>query len=120
MRRILIALEASALMASFASAQTATTTEMFVTADPTDILSDGDNNSIGEIKDLIIADGQLTGYIVSVGGFLGMGEQYVVVSPASVQVNYSETDKKWSAKMMATKEQLKNAAEFKYEGPWSK
>ncbi|WOC14580.1 PRC-barrel domain-containing protein [Pseudochrobactrum sp. MP213Fo] len=133
MRRILIALATSAAMVSFASAQTATTTstttEMFVTAKPTDVLSynliglnivDAENNTIGEIKDLIISEGQLTGYIVSVGGFLGIGEKYVIVSPESVQVNYAEADKKWTAVMAATKEQVEKATEFKYEGRWAK
>ena len=133
MRRILIALAASAAMVSFASAQTATTTatptEMFVTAQPTDVLSynlvglnivDGEDKTIGEIKDLIISEGQLSGFIVSVGGFLGMGEKYVIVSPASITVTYSETDKKWAAKMSATKEAVEKAPEFKYEGRWAK
>lgn len=131
MRRLLIAAVATAALMSFATAQTATTTttNVFVTAKPTDVLSynliglnivNGENNTIGEIKDLIISDGQLSGYIVSVGGFLGMGEKYVIVSPASVEVNYSEGDKKWSATMQATKEQLENAAAFKYEGRWAK
>jgi len=44
-------------------------------------LVDGRQNTVGEIKDIVIANGQLAGYIVSVGGFLGMGERYVVVKP---------------------------------------
>lgn len=136
MRRIIMAAAATAALVSFANAQTAapttateTSTEVFVTAKPTDVLSynlvglnitNGDDTNIGEIKDLIISDGQLAGYIVSVGGFLGVGEKYVIVSPASVEVVYSETDKKWSAKMNATKEELEKAPEFKYEGRWAK
>ncbi|WP_113385416.1 PRC-barrel domain-containing protein [Rhizobium sp. SYY.PMSO] len=133
MRRLLLALAATAALATAASAQTATATttiaDMFLTAKPTDILSynliglniqNGDKENIGEIKDLIISNGQLAGYIVSVGGFLGMGERYVIVSPASVKVTYSEADKKWTATMAATKDELKTAPEFKYEGRWAK
>lgn len=144
MRRIILALAATAAMASFAHAQTApapapaapaatapaaTSTETFVVAKPTDVLSynlvglnihNGQDENIGEIKDLIISDGMLTGYIVSVGGFLGIGERYVIVSPASVEIVYNETDKKWSAKMDTTKDALNAAPEFKYEGRWGK
>lgn len=133
MRRFLLALAATAALATAASAQTTTATttlaDVFLTAKPTDVLSynliglniqSGDKENVGEIKDLIISNGQLAGYIVSVGGFLGMGERYVIVSPASVKVTYNETDKKWSATMPATKEELMKAPEFKYEGRWAK
>jgi len=133
MRRLLLALAATIALATTASAQTATATttiaDMFLTAKPTDVLSynliglniqNGDKENVGEIKDLIISDGQLAGYIVSVGGFLGMGERYVIVAPSSVKVTYNESDKKWTAAMKATKDELKNAPEFKYEGRWAK
>lgn len=131
MRRLIIALAATGALMSGAYAQTAVTTtpELFVTAQPTDVLSynlvglnitNGENENIGEIKDLIISDGKLAGYIVSVGGFLGMGERYVIVEPSSVKVNYIEDEKKWTATMAATKEQLKTAPEFKYEGRWGR
>lgn len=153
MRRIILALAATAAMASFAHAQSAssapaetapapmapaassptatapvTASEVFVIAKPTDVLSynlvgltitDPAKSTIGEIKDLIISDGMLSGYVVSVGGFLGMGEKYVVVSPDAVNIIYSEPDKKWSASMDTTKEALKSAPEFKYEGRWA-
>ncbi len=47
-------------------------------------ITDAENNTVGEIKDLAIVHEKLVGYIVSVGGFLGMGERYVAVSPSSV------------------------------------
>ncbi|MCY1312817.1 PRC-barrel domain protein [compost metagenome] len=106
-----------------------TQTEVFVTAKPTDVLSynlvglnilNGDNTNIGEIKDLIISNAQLTGYIVSVGGFLGVGEKYVVVSPEAVDITYFDDEKKWSAVMNSTKEEIQKAPEFKYEGRWAK
>lgn len=102
---------------------------MFVTAHPTDILSynlvglnitNNANESIGEIKDLILSNGALAGYIVSVGGILGLGEHYVIVNPKAVQVIYLENDNKWTATMDATKEQLQSAPAFTYDGRWKK
>lgn len=101
----------------------------FVTAQPSDILSyniiglnitnDADE-TVGEIKDLIISNNMLAGYIVSVGGFLGLGERYAIVSPDAVSIQYNETDKKWTARMATTKELLKEAPEFRYEGRWQR
>jgi hypothetical protein len=79
-------------------------------------LTNAHNDTVGEIKDLVIAKGALKGYILSVGGFLGMGDHYVEVTPASVSINYDTNDKKWKGMINATKDQLKAAPEFKYEG----
>lgn len=131
MRRILITSLATAAMITFAHAQTVTTTEteVFVTAQPTDVLSsnvvglnvsDAEGTVFGEIKDLIVSDNGLAGYIISVGGFLGIGEKYVIVSPQSVNITYVADDKTWQATMSATKEEVEKAPEFKYEGRWEK
>ena len=133
MRNMIIAIASAAVLSTAAYAQTATTStavkEVYVTAKPTDVLTsnlidlnvtNGANEKIGEIKDVVMANGQVAGYILSVGGFLGIGEHYVVVSPAAVKVNYNETDKKWSAVMETTKDALKAAPQFKYEGRWSR
>jgi sporulation protein YlmC with PRC-barrel domain len=72
------------------------------------------NESIGEISDLAIKNHQIDALILSVGGFLGMGEHYVAVSPSSVNVTYDSKDNKWLASMNTTKEALKDAPEFKY------
>jgi hypothetical protein len=62
----------------------------------------------------------MASYILSVGGFLGMGTHYVAVSPASLAITWNETDKKWNARINATKDQLKAAPQFKYEGRFAK
>jgi sporulation protein YlmC with PRC-barrel domain len=81
---------------------------------------DTSNNDIGTIKDVAFDSSKnLKAYIVSVGGFLGLGTRYVAVDPASVKVKYDTNDKKWHANMNATKDELKNAPEFKYEGEWN-
>ncbi|WP_244607486.1 PRC-barrel domain-containing protein [Bradyrhizobium symbiodeficiens] len=77
-----------------------------------------DNKDIGTIKDIALdQSGRANAYILSVGGFLGMGEHYVAVSPSAVHVTYK--DNKWHAGMNATADQLKAAAEFKYSGRWA-
>lgn len=131
MRRTLIVLATTAAFLGAAHAQTAetTTSKDFVTVQPTDVLSynlvglhitNGANESVGEIKDLVLSADTLAGYIVSVGGFLGMDEHYVIVNPKAVKITYVENDKKWTATMDATKEELKAAPEFKYEGRWKR
>src|SRR5947199_10419408 len=72
------------------------------------------DETVGEITDLAIKNHQVDALILSVGGFLGMGEHYVAVSPSSVNVRYDTKDKKWLASMNTTKESLKAAPEFKY------
>ncbi|KQQ44959.1 photosystem reaction center subunit H [Methylobacterium sp. Leaf125] len=81
---------------------------------------DGTNSNVGEIKDLVIEKGKLTGYIMSVGGFLGMGERYVVVDPSSVALTYDAGAKKWKASVNASKDALKAAPEFKYDGKFKR
>jgi sporulation protein YlmC with PRC-barrel domain len=71
------------------------------------------DETIGEISDLAIKNNQVDALILSVGGFLGMGEHYVAVSPASVKVSLNK-DNKWVASMNTTKDALKAAPEFKY------
>jgi sporulation protein YlmC with PRC-barrel domain len=78
-----------------------------------------DNKDIGQIKDIAMnPNGRSQAYIVSVGGFLGMGERYVAVNSSAVKVTYNDQDKKWHASMNATADQLKSAPEFKYSGRW--
>lgn len=72
------------------------------------------DQNVGEISDLAIRNNQIEALILSVGGFLGIGEHYVAVSPASVNIAYDTKDNKWRATMNTTKEALKAAPEFKY------
>jgi sporulation protein YlmC with PRC-barrel domain len=79
-----------------------------------------DNKDIGTVKDIALnPNGREAAYIVSVGGFLGIGEHFVAVNPSSVKVSYNDSDKKWHASMNASADQLKNAPEFKYSGRWT-
>lgn len=81
------------------------------------------DENIGTIEDLIIGEGQeLDGIVVSVGGFLGLGGRYVVVSPDSVTLALEGTgdDAEWRVVMNSTREQLEQAPEFEYEGRWDR
>ena len=71
------------------------------------------DETVGEITDLAIKNHQVDALILSVGGFLGVGEHYVAVSPSSVNIRHAKNDK-WLASMNTTKEALKAAPEFKY------
>jgi len=78
------------------------------------------NNDIGKIQDVAFDSSmKITGYILSVGGFLGMGTHYVAVDPGAVAIKYDANNKVWRAAMNATKDQLKSAPEFKYGGQWT-
>ncbi len=124
-RHVLAAVSFAALTGAALAAGTTT----FVNLQNTDMLSsnlvgldvyDNSNHSIGTIKDIAF-DGSkaVKGYILSVGGFLGMGTHYVAVDPDAVTVKYDPSDKTWHANMSATKDELKAAPEFKYEGQWN-
>ena len=72
------------------------------------------NETVGEITDLAFKNDKIAAMILSVGGFLGMGERYVAVAPSSINVKYDEKNSKWVATMNTTKDALKAAPEFKY------
>jgi sporulation protein YlmC with PRC-barrel domain len=79
-----------------------------------------DGKDIGTVKDIALnPNGRESAYIVSVGGFLGIGEHYVAVDPSAVKVSFNDGDKKWHATMNASADQLKAAPEFKYSGRWT-
>ena len=82
---------------------------------------DNANHDLGAVKDVVFDSAKaLKGYIVSVGGFLGIiGTHYVAVDADSVKIKYDNNDRKWHANMNASKDELKNAPEFKYQGEWN-
>jgi sporulation protein YlmC with PRC-barrel domain len=68
------------------------------------------NETVGTIDDLIVTPSEKVPFaVLSVGGFLGMGNKYVVVPYSALQVR----DKKMVLPG-ATKESLKALPEFKY------
>ncbi|WJW79697.1 PRC-barrel domain-containing protein [Bartonella sp. TP] len=99
----------------------------YVTPDQTDFVASSiinanvKNNSdetIGEIKDLVIRKNHVEGIVIAVGGFLGVGERYVVVDPSTVHMSLNNGT--WRVSTNASKDSLKAAPEFKYEGRWAR
>jgi len=72
------------------------------------------DETVGEIADIAMKGNQVDALILSVGGFLGMDEHYVPVSPSSLSIRRDAKNDKWLASMNTTKEALKAAPEFKY------
>jgi hypothetical protein len=75
-----------------------------------------DNQSIGEINDVIIAsDGSIKAAVVGVGGFLGVGEKDVALPFQALQVtrkpNSESIDK---VTVSYSKDELKNAPKFAF------
>jgi hypothetical protein len=76
-----------------------------------------DNKDIGTIQDIAInPNGDVKGYVLSVGGFLGIGDHYVAVRPSAIDLSYNASNDKWHAKMDVSAAQLKTAPEYKYPG----
>lgn len=71
------------------------------------------NESLGEIEDLVLDNGKtVSGVVVSVGGFLGIGEHYVLIDPSTLVVQV--TDGTTKAFIDSSKDNLKNAPKFTY------
>ena len=130
MKKLALITASLALLATPVLAQTATTTtgmapadakfstvakdEMFSSKLKGLNITNQKDETVGEITDLAFKNDKIAAMILSVGGFLGMGEHYVAVAPSSVNVKYDDKNSKWLATMNTTKEALKAAPEFKY------
>jgi sporulation protein YlmC with PRC-barrel domain len=75
---------------------------------------DPSDAKIGEITDVLVGkDGKVEAFIISVGGFLGIGEKDVAV-PFSA-IHGSEKNGKWYLTMNSTKDALMAAHGYKYD-----
>jgi sporulation protein YlmC with PRC-barrel domain len=75
---------------------------------------DSNNARVGEIDDVLMtSNGEVAGLVIGVGGFLGIGEKYVLIPFSSI----NQTERDGSVKLMlnTTKEALNSAPGFKYE-----
>jgi sporulation protein YlmC with PRC-barrel domain len=78
-------------------------------------VSDGNNNKIGQIKDVLVdQSGKIDTLIVGVGGFIGAAGGKHVAVPFE-EVRATKKDNKVHLVMNATKDSLKNAPGFKYD-----
>jgi sporulation protein YlmC with PRC-barrel domain len=75
---------------------------------------DTSDNTVGEVSDVLLdKNGQVKAVILSVGGFLGLGGNYVSVPFNALQV--TEKNGKRYLVMDTTKEALKNAAGYTFD-----
>lgn len=71
------------------------------------------NEDVGEISDVVIGDGKsVIGVVASVGGFLGLGDSYVVIDPASLALHNDNGT--WKAYVDVNKDDLSKAPKFDY------
>jgi sporulation protein YlmC with PRC-barrel domain len=84
----------------------------------TDVLGQ-DDKKIGSISDILFdKEGKIEAYVVSVGGFLGVGSKEVALPPKSFEVTPGENGAAPKLKVSATLDELKNAQNFaRYESP---
>ena len=75
---------------------------------------DHSDSKVGEITDVLVGkDGKIEAFMISVGGFLGMGEKDVAVPFHAV--SGTQKNGKWYLTIDTTKEVLKNAHGYKYD-----
>jgi sporulation protein YlmC with PRC-barrel domain len=75
---------------------------------------DGNGSKVGTIKDALVQDGnKLDVFVISVGGFLGIGEKDVLVPFHAVTVSM-KNNKPWLT-IAATKDELKAAPGVKQD-----
>jgi sporulation protein YlmC with PRC-barrel domain len=73
------------------------------------------NEDVGEIEDVIFDNGKnMRAVIVSIGGFLGIGERYVAVDPSSIVITRNE-DGDVEAVLNTTREDLREAPQFNFD-----
>ncbi len=94
----------------------------FIDQKPTDRLGskligasivNGANATIGTISDIVFDErNTIRAFVVSVGGFLGIGTKYVAVDPSVVKITLEGTDTK--VFIDTDKDQLKAAPEYRY------
>jgi sporulation protein YlmC with PRC-barrel domain len=78
-----------------------------------------DNKKIGDVSDILFdKDGKIEAYIVSIGGFLGMGAKDVALPPSAFEVVQGQNGGADKLKSAMNMNELKQAENFKpYEPP---
>ncbi len=85
----------------------------------TDVIG-SNGKKIGEVSDILIdkKTNKISAYVVSAGGFLGMGAKEVAIAPDSFTVQQGASGKPDKLKLSMDQKQLKQAQNFKpYEKP---
>jgi sporulation protein YlmC with PRC-barrel domain len=84
----------------------------------TDVVG-SDNQKIGDVSDILFdKSGKVEAFVISVGGFLGVGSKEVALAPSSFDVVPGQNGSADKLKLAATKDELKNAQNFaRYQPP---
>ena len=78
----------------------------------TDVIG-ADNKKIGDVSDILFdKTGKIEAFVVSVGGFLGMGAKEVALAPSAFDVVPGENGAADKLKLSLTKDELKQAQNF--------
>lgn len=95
----------------------------FIGVQPTDTVAsrirgtdvyNNQNEKLGDIEDFIIKDGKtISGVILGVGGFLGIGERYVAIEPSSLTL--VKDGDGFKAMIDTNKDALNDAPKFDYK-----
>ena len=78
-----------------------------------------DNQKVGDVTDILFdKSGKIEAYVVSVGGFLGVGAKEVALAPASFDVVPGDNGTAAKLKIAMSRDDLSNAQHFaRYEPP---
>jgi hypothetical protein len=79
----------------------------------TDVIG-SNNEKIGDVNDILFdRGGKILAYVIGVGGFLGIGSKDVALAPEAFQVESGTDRDELKLKLAMTRDELKNAPEFK-------
>jgi len=84
----------------------------------TDVLG-ADNKKIGDVSDILFdKTGKIEAFVISVGGFLGVGAKEIAVVPSSFDVIPAQNGASAKLKLSLTEDEIKQAQNFaRYEPP---
>ena len=84
----------------------------------TDVVG-ADDKKIGDVSDVLFdKDGKVLAYVLSIGGFLGIGSKNVAMAPSAFQVVKGSNGSEEKLKISMSQEQLKQMASFEpYQPP---
>ena len=85
----------------------------------TDVVG-ADDKKVGDISDILFdKNGKIEAYVISVGGFLGIGSKHVALEPSAFTVVAGDKSKNESDKLKVAlgQEELKQAANFEAYNP---
>jgi uncharacterized protein YrrD len=80
-----------------------------------------DDKKIGDVSDILFdKEGKIEAYVVSVGGFLGVGSKDVALAPTAFEVVKGSNGTSDKLKLAMNKDELKQAQNFEpYKAPAS-